>query len=49
MKRGFIFLDYIKVVIIRLFLCEARRQIRSIVELCEEFEVRRSRVKSGYD
>ena len=30
---------------IRLFLCEARRQIRSIVDLCEEFDVRRSRAK----
>ena len=25
-----------------LFLCDARRQIRSIVELCEEFGVRRA-------
>ena len=29
----------------RLFLCEARRQIRSIVSLCEEFGDRRSRAK----
>ena len=30
---------------IELFLCEARRQIRSIVDLCEDFDVRRSRTK----
>ena len=30
---------------IRLFLCDARRQIRSIVGLCEEFGVRRTRAK----
>ena len=30
---------------IRLFLCEARRQIRSIADLCEEFGVRRYRAK----
>ena len=30
---------------IRLFLCEARRQIRSIVSLCEEFGDRSSRAK----
>ncbi len=30
---------------IELFLCEARRQIRSIVNLCEEFGVRRTRAK----
>ena len=29
----------------RLFLCDARRQIRSIVNLCEEFGVRRTRAK----
>ena len=32
----------------RLFLCEARRQIRSIVDLCEEFGVRRSRAKRAH-
>ena len=30
---------------IRLFLCDARRQNRSIVNLCEEFGVRRNRAK----
>ena len=29
----------------RLFLCEARRQIRSIVGLCEHFSVRHIRAK----
>ena len=29
----------------RLFLCEARRRKRSIVDLCEHFGVRRSRAK----
>ena len=31
--------------VMRLFLCEARQQIRSIVELCEEFGNRRARAK----
>ena len=31
--------------VIELFLCDARRQIRSIVSLCEEFGVRRTRAK----
>jgi hypothetical protein len=30
---------------IELFLCDARRQIRSIVNLCEVFGVRRTRAK----
>ena len=30
---------------IELFLCDARRQIRSIVSLCEEFDDRRTRAK----
>ena len=30
---------------IELFLCDARRQIHSIVDLCEEFDVRRTRAK----
>ena len=30
---------------IELFSCDARRQIRSIVSLCEEFGVRRTRAK----
>ena len=31
--------------VIELFLCDARRQIRSIVDLCEEFGVRHTRAK----
>ena len=34
-----------KSLMIELFLCKARRQIRSIVNLCEHFSVRRSRAK----
>ena len=32
----------------RLFLCEARRQIRSIVGLCEEFGDQRPRAKRAH-
>ena len=31
--------------VMRLFLCDARRRKRSIVELCEHFGVRRTRAK----
>ena len=32
----------------RLFLCDARRQIRSIVKLCEDFGDRRIRAKRAH-
>ena len=32
----------------RLFLCDVRRQIRSIVGLCEHFSIRRPRAKRAH-
>ena len=41
----FNFFFNLKSEMIELFLCDARRQIRSIVNLCEEFGDRRTRAK----
>ena len=35
----------LKLLMVEEILCDARRQIRSIVNLCEEFVVRRTRAK----